>query len=128
VILDAHQHFWRYGTYQTSRMDVRPYADDPVFAPIRRSFQLDDLWPQMEAVGVRRTIAIEAAERAQENEALLSHTRAHEWIAGVVGWIRFEPWRSLLARAARAPVRSSSLGGAADVRQRLAGRGRSRRL
>jgi len=68
-------------------MEVPPYAGDPAFTPIRRSFQPDDLWPLMEVVGVRRTIAIEAADGAQENEALLSYAHAHEWIAGVVGWI-----------------------------------------
>ena len=26
LVVDAHQHFWTYGTYQTSWMDVPPYA------------------------------------------------------------------------------------------------------
>ena len=42
-VVDAHQHFWTYGTYQTSWMDVPPYAGDPAFQTLRRSFQPDDL-------------------------------------------------------------------------------------
>jgi L-fuconolactonase len=90
AIVDAHQHFWLYGTYQTSWMEVPPYADDPVFTPIRRSFQPHDLWPEMEAVGVRATITVEAADGVEENEALLTHAHAHAWIVGVVGWIPLE--------------------------------------
>ena len=90
VIVDAHQHFWVYGTYQTSWMEVPPYAGDPVFKPIRRSFQPDDLWPELAAVGVRATITVEAADRTEENEALLTNAHAHPWIAGVVGWIPLE--------------------------------------
>ena len=90
VIVDAHQHFWIHGTYQTSWMEVAPYVGDPVFTPIRRSFQPDDLWPEMEAVGVRATITVEAADEKEENEALLAHAHAYDWIAGVVGWIPLE--------------------------------------
>jgi hypothetical protein len=35
-IIDAHQHFWTHGTYQTAWMERSPYAGDPAFAPIRR--------------------------------------------------------------------------------------------
>src|SRR5262249_42328778 len=37
-VVDSHQHFWTYGTYQTSWMEAPPYAGDPVFQPLRRSF------------------------------------------------------------------------------------------
>lgn len=90
VIVDAHQHFWEYGTYQTSWMDLPPYAGDPVFTPIRRSFQPDDLWPELTAAGVRATITVEAADGTEENEALLTNAHGHAWIAGVVGWIPLE--------------------------------------
>jgi hypothetical protein len=29
IIVDAHQHFWNYGTYQSSWMEAPPYAGDP---------------------------------------------------------------------------------------------------
>ena len=43
LVVDAHQHFWTYGTYQTSWMEAPPYAGDPAFQPLRRSFRPDDL-------------------------------------------------------------------------------------
>jgi L-fuconolactonase len=80
-------HIWIYGTYQTSWMEVPPYADDAAFQPLRRSFEPDDLAPELQAAGVRYTVAIEAADGLAENEALLRNSRSHEWIAGVVGWV-----------------------------------------
>ncbi|HME30874.1 MAG TPA: hypothetical protein VKE53_13570 [Pseudolabrys sp.] len=85
-VVDAHQHFWTYGTYQTSWMDVPPYAGDPAFQTLRRSFQPDDLMPELKAAGVHCTVTIEAADNLAENGALLANTRTYDWIAGVVGW------------------------------------------
>jgi predicted TIM-barrel fold metal-dependent hydrolase len=31
IIVDTHQHFWNYGTYQSSWMEAPPYAGDPVY-------------------------------------------------------------------------------------------------
>jgi len=86
LVVDAHQHFWTYGTWQTSWMEAPPYAGDPAFEPLRRSFQPDDLAPELEAAGIHCTVAIEAADGLAENEALLANARRHDWIAGVVGW------------------------------------------
>src|SRR5262249_30726701 len=74
------------GTYQTSWMDVPPYADDPAFQTLRRSFQPDDLMPELTAAGVHCTVTIEAADYLAENEALLANSHTYDWIAGVVGW------------------------------------------
>jgi L-fuconolactonase len=63
LVVDAHQHFWIYGSYQTSWMEV-PYAGDRTFQPLRRSFQPDDLRPELKAVGVHCTVTIEAAEQS----------------------------------------------------------------
>jgi L-fuconolactonase len=87
IVVDAHQHFWTYGTYQTSWMEVPPYAGNSTFEPLRRSFRPDDLFPEIEAAGVHYTVTIEAADGAAENEALLAGARGHAWIAGVVGWV-----------------------------------------
>jgi len=86
LVVDAHQHFWTYGTYQTSWMDVPPYAGNPAFQTLRRSFQPDDLMPELKATGVHCTVTIEAADNLAENEALLANTHTYDWIAGVVGW------------------------------------------
>jgi L-fuconolactonase len=86
-IVDAHQHFWTCGTYQTSWMEAPPYAGDPAFQPLRRSFQPDDLEPELQASGVNFTVTIEAADGLPENAALLANARTNRWIAGVVGWV-----------------------------------------
>jgi predicted TIM-barrel fold metal-dependent hydrolase len=75
LVVDAHQHFWTYGTYQTSWMEAPPYAGDPAFEPLRRSFQPDDLLPELKAAGVNLTVAVEAADGLQENAGLLAMTR-----------------------------------------------------
>ena len=61
-VVDAHQHFWTYGTYQTSWMEAPLYAGDPAFQPLRRSFQPADLTPELTASGVRYTVTIEAGD------------------------------------------------------------------
>src|SRR6516165_4411281 len=61
-VVDAHQHFWTYGTYQTSWMEAPPYAGDSAFQPLRRSFEPGDLAPELQAAGVGYTVAIEAAD------------------------------------------------------------------
>ena len=87
LVVDAHQHFWTYGTYQTSWMEAPPYAGDTSFQPLRHSFQPDDLMPELKESGVHCTVTIEAADGLAENDALLANARTHDWIAGVVGWV-----------------------------------------
>jgi len=60
LIVDAHQHFWTCGTYQTSWMEAPPYAGDPAFEPLRRSFEPGDLLPELEAAGIDLTVAVVA--------------------------------------------------------------------
>ena len=87
IVIDAHQHFWAYGTYQTSWMEVSPYRGDPIFLPIRRSFTPADLLPELELATIQATVVVEAADADEENAALLAYARANSWIAGVVGWV-----------------------------------------
>jgi L-fuconolactonase len=95
MIIDAHQHFWTYRTQQTSWMEAPPYATDPAFAPIRRSFQPADLIPHLKQAGVDATVLVEATDCETENDSLLAEARGNPWIAGVVGWIPLhEPERA----------------------------------
>src|SRR6516164_1336862 len=87
AIVDAHQHFWNYGTYQTSWMEKSPYAGDPAFAPIQRSFGPADLQPELEAAGVFASVTVQAADGLKENDILLKHAALTPWVAGVVGWV-----------------------------------------
>jgi L-fuconolactonase len=87
VVVDAHQHFWTYGSYQTSWMEEQPYAGDREFESLRRSFEPEDLMPELTSAGVHCTVTIEAADGLAENDALLANAHTHSWIAGVVGWV-----------------------------------------
>jgi L-fuconolactonase len=80
---DAHQHFW-----QPARGDyawLRP--DDPRVAPLVRDFMPDTLAPLLRAQGVTRTVLVQAAESVAETEFLLALAEAHDFVAGVVGWV-----------------------------------------
>jgi hypothetical protein len=73
AIVEAHQHFWDYGTYRTSWIEKPPYAGDPVFAPIRQSFVPTDLQPELEAARVSASISAGSGRSARER--YFAHTR-----------------------------------------------------
>jgi L-fuconolactonase len=68
-------------------MDRPPYTGNRVFTPLRRSFTPADLAPYLKASGIDGTVVIQAGDGSEENEALLTYAKAHDWIAGVVGWV-----------------------------------------
>ena len=81
--IDAHQHFW-----QLARGDyawLRP--DDPGVAPLVRDFLPDALAPLLRTHDVARTVLVQAAESVAETEFMLGLAAAHEFVAGVVGWV-----------------------------------------
>jgi L-fuconolactonase len=98
MIVDAHQHFWA-----TARGDYGWLDDAP--ATLRRDFAPVDLDPLRTALGIDRTILVQAAPTVAETHYMLGLADATEWIAKVVGWVDFErPEDRLdLARLARHP-------------------------
>lgn len=79
-MLDAHQHFWN-----LARADYGWLT--PEMEAIYRDFLPADLWPLMQAAGITRTIAVQAAETEAETDFLLGLAREADFIAGVVGWL-----------------------------------------
>jgi L-fuconolactonase len=81
--IDAHQHFWQLarGDYAWLRADVCGVA------PLVRDFLPEALAPLLRTHEVRRTVLVQAAESVAETEFLLGLAAAHEFIAGVVGWV-----------------------------------------
>jgi L-fuconolactonase len=80
VIVDAHQHFWRY--------DPRGYGwIDETMSAIKRNFLPSDLEPLIRAQGVDRTIAVQACQTMAETDWLLQLAADHPFIAGVIGWV-----------------------------------------
>jgi len=81
--IDAHQHFWR-----LSRGDYRWLnGDDAALTPLRRDFMPVELQPALAAAGITHTVLVQAADATAETEFMLELSAAHDFIAGVVGWV-----------------------------------------
>jgi L-fuconolactonase len=80
MVIDAHQHFWRFNP-------IRDGWITDEMAAIRRDFLPGDLEPELEACGVDATIAVQADQSEAETEFLLRLAEGNRRIAGVVGWV-----------------------------------------
>jgi L-fuconolactonase len=80
MMLDSHQHFWRYNAEDYGWIDESMVV-------IRQDFLPADLAPTLEASGFERAIAVQARQTAGETAWLLELAAAHEIVAGVVGWV-----------------------------------------
>ena len=80
MIIDAHQHFWRYSP------EAYPWIGEPLRA-IRRDYSPATLAPFLATLGIHGTVAVEARMHVSETTELLALARAHPFIKGVVGWI-----------------------------------------
>ncbi|MEM9592288.1 MAG: amidohydrolase family protein [Pseudomonadota bacterium] len=87
MTIDAHVHLWEAGSLQTQWMDKPPYRGDPKWQPLRASFRPEDLQALMEANSIDGAVLVEAVDDLNETNALLEIARAHDWVAGVVGWL-----------------------------------------
>lgn len=81
MIIDAHQHFWQLGQFDTTWLEI------PEHEAIRRDFLPAHLKPQMDAAGVERTVVVQAQHDLEETRWMLRLADDHEWIAGIVGWV-----------------------------------------
>src|SRR5579872_6814077 len=80
MVIDAHQHFWRFNP-------ARDAWITDVMSAIRRDFLPGDLAPVLDANGVDATIAVQADQSEAETEFLLGLAEGNPRIAGVVGWV-----------------------------------------
>lgn len=80
MVIDAHQHFWRFNP-------VRDAWITDEMSTIRRDFLPGDLVPDLDANGVDATIAVQADQSEAETEFLLGLAERNRRIAGVVGWV-----------------------------------------
>lgn len=79
--IDAHQHFWEIGRFDTSWLEV------PEHRPIHRSFLPADLKPLLDAAGIAASVFVQTQHSLEENRWALKLADQDGWIAGVVGWI-----------------------------------------
>ncbi|MHA6247137.1 amidohydrolase family protein [Pontibacter sp. CAU 1760] len=78
--IDAHQHFWKFDPVRDSWI-----TED--MAEIRRDFGPKDLQPVLQQHGFGGCVAVQADQSEAENDFLLAHAAAHDFIKGVVGWV-----------------------------------------
>jgi L-fuconolactonase len=115
--VDSHQHFWRYSEEEYG------WISDPM-AAIRRDFLPGDLRPLLLEAGIDATVAVQARQSLEETDWLLDLAETHDWIAGVVGWVRLassqaqETLEKLAARAKLKGVRHVLEGEADEYMQR----------
>lgn len=81
MIIDAHQHFWKLGLFDTSWLEANEHQ------PIRRDFLPPDLKPLIDAAGVDRTVFVQTQHDVDETRWALGLAEEHDWICGVVGWL-----------------------------------------
>jgi len=82
MIIDSHQHFWKYEPVK------HEWIDDEM-ATIRRDFLPSDLKKVYDKNGIDGCIAVQADQTLTETNFLLQLASENEFIKGVVGWIDF---------------------------------------
>ena len=80
MIVDAHQHFWKYDPVQYDWIDEE-------MAVIRRDFLPADLETAIRDAGVDGVISVQARQTVEETAWLLELAEPHEFVRGVVGWL-----------------------------------------
>ncbi len=80
MIVDSHQHFWRYDP------EAYDWIGDEL-AAIRRDFLPADLAREIAAAGVEAVVSVQARQTLVETRWLLELAEANEFIVGVVGWV-----------------------------------------
>lgn len=82
MVVDAHQHFWKYNEKDYVWMDDR-------MEKLKSDHTPEHLSPLLQQAGVDGTVAVQARQMVEETEFLLDLSHRHDWILGVVGWFDF---------------------------------------
>jgi L-fuconolactonase len=80
MIIDSHQHFWRYDPAEFG------WISDEM-AAIRRDFSAEDSRAEIAKHHVDTVIAVQARQNLEETQQLLALAKRTDFIRGVVGWL-----------------------------------------
>ncbi len=80
MVIDSHQHFWRYNPVRDAWINASMSA-------LQRDFLPEDLKPELDVHGVDACIAVQADQSETETNFLLELAEKHDFIKAVVGWI-----------------------------------------
>jgi L-fuconolactonase len=79
-IIDTHQHFWTYDPAQYEWIDDKMEV-------LKQDYLPEHLKEIYEKNNILGCIAVQASSSEKETEILLQHSREHDFIKGVVGWV-----------------------------------------
>lgn len=80
MIIDSHQHFWKYEPVK------HEWIDDNM-AVIRKDFMPSDLQSVYQENGIDGCVAVQADQTLEETNFLLQLAQQNNFIKGVVGWV-----------------------------------------
>lgn len=80
LVVDSHNHFW-----DIERSDLYWMTPEPT--PLRRSFTPPDLKPEFDAVGIDRSVIVQAAKSRWDNQWWLGLAEQYDYVGAVVGWV-----------------------------------------
>jgi L-fuconolactonase len=78
--VDSHQHFWHYNA-------ARDFWITDEMPVLKRDYLPADLLPELSALGIKATVAVQADQSEQETRFLIELAARNVFIAGVIGWI-----------------------------------------
>jgi len=78
--IDSHQHFWK-----AARGDYHWMG--PAVPVLCRDYLPEDLRPWLKKNRIDKTVLVQAAQTRAETDFLLELAQAHDFIAGVIGWL-----------------------------------------
>lgn len=80
MVIDSHQHFWKYEPVKHSWID-----DD--MSVIRRNFSPSDLAKVYQENGIDGCVAVQADQTLEETDFLIDLASINNFIKGIVGWV-----------------------------------------
>ncbi|WP_246127726.1 amidohydrolase family protein [Amycolatopsis rhizosphaerae] len=81
-VVDAHLHLWD--------LSVSDYSWLPPGGPLHTTFTAERARSELDAAGVAAAILVQAEDSEADTGFLLGQAGRHDWIAGVVGWVRLD--------------------------------------
>ena len=80
MVIDSHQHFWKYEPVKHSWI-----GDD--MSVIRKNFLPSDLAKVYQENGINGCIAVQADQTLEETDFLIDLASKNDFIKGIVGWV-----------------------------------------
>jgi L-fuconolactonase len=81
--VDAHLHLWD--------LDRSAYSwITPELGPLHTTITAERARAELDAAGVDRAVLVQAEDSTADTEFMLEVAGQHDWVAGVVGWVRLD--------------------------------------